>query len=408
MTYQQVTRWLFEQLPNYHQQGGVAYKPGLDVISNVLDQLGNPHKKIKTIHIAGTNGKGSVSHMLAAVFSSNGYKTGLFTSPHIHDFRERIKIDGELISEEFVCQFVVDHENIWEEIKPTFFEITTAMAFEAFYRHNCDIAIIETGLGGRLDASNVVHPELSIITNIGLEHTNYLGNTLQAIANEKAGIIKHGIPVVIGEKQSETEDVFRSVARSNNSSIFFSDSDHQLKTDLRGSYQQKNLNTVAKSIEVLVNSGWKLQDGKNRRGLLHVAEITGFQGRMEVLKKNPLVIRDAAHNVEGVTQLMKDVSGLTSGSLHLIYGGSNDKDLNNILSVFPPTAHVYLTTFPSVRSFTLDELRSAALNANFDFIVEDHPEKALKLALARSDQKDAILIFGSFYLLEHIKKTSLN
>ena len=278
MTYDEVVNWLFQQIPNYQNQGGSAYKPGLDRIRDLLEEIGNPQEKIKTIHVAGTNGKGSVSHILAAIFQQQGYRTGLFTSPHISDFRERIKIDGKWVSEDFVLNFFNTNKSIIDQIAPSFFEITTAMAFEAFVSHKCDIAIVETGLGGRLDSTNVLIPELSIITNIGMDHQHFLGDTLEKIALEKAGIIKTGRPVVIGDILPNLQSLFSDVAADKKSAIHFSsDRDSEAyKTDLLGRYQQRNIHTALTAVACL-KTDWELAAEKIGQALQNVSALTNMR-----------------------------------------------------------------------------------------------------------------------------------
>ncbi len=309
MTYTEVVDWLFQQIPNYQHQGGTAYKPGLERTLELLEAVGNPHHQIKTIHVAGTNGKGSVSHILAAVFQAHGYKTGLFTSPHITDFRERIKLNGTWIDPDFVVGFVENYKSHIQAINPSFFEITTAMAFLAFAQHRCDMAIIETGLGGRLDSTNVIQPQLSVITNIGMDHTAFLGNTLTEIATEKAGIIKKEVPVVIGDILPDLKPTFGQIAGQNNSPIFFStDKPIQIQqTDLLGSFQQRNLRTALCAVEVL-KADWNLNDDIIKSALKKITSLTNFRGRMQQIGQFPRIIVDAAHNEDGIETLLQELS----------------------------------------------------------------------------------------------------
>lgn len=401
MTYQQTLNWLFEQVPNYQLQGGQAYKPGLHNIKELLKRTGNPEKGLRFVHIAGTNGKGSVSHMLASIFISCGYKTGLFTSPHLKDFRERIKIDGKPVSEDFVVQFCSQNRNDWEEIKPSFFEITTVMAFEAFSRNNCEICIIETGLGGRLDSTNVIVPELSVITNIGLDHVEFLGDTLEKIAYEKAGIIKPKIPVVIGEHNKETSPVFEEVAEKNGSEIIFArEVGDDFQTDLKASYQRKNVNVVVAAIETLRNQSFELPDARVRYGLQHIAEITHFQGRFQQIGSEPDIILDAAHNEHGVRVLMKEIASRSYRKLFLIYGAASDKDIRSIFQLFPREAQFLLTEFNSKRSARMEQLELIGRELSLEFLCFKDSKQALERALGVAGPQDLIVIFGSFYLIQ--------
>lgn len=401
MTYQAVVDWLFNQLANYHHQGGSAYKPGLDRISDLLNRIGNPEKRLKSIHIAGTNGKGSTAHMIAAMAIENGYKVGLFTSPHIKDFRERIKINGALVSEQFVIDFVDKHKAVFEVLNPSFFEITTAMAFEAFANAECDWAIIETGLGGRLDATNVMIPNVSVITNIGIDHTEYLGNTMVEIAAEKAGIIKHNIPVCIGEVTAETQPVFEAKAKVENSRIYFS-SIQKFELDLLGTYQQKNAALAWKTIQVLKEKGAYFDDKKNRIALTRISSLTQFTGRMTCLQKAPTILLDASHNVAGIKTLFHEIKNIPHQNLYAIYGSAADKDFKQSMQVFPKTGKYFLTSFDSQRSVGVEKLSVLAGELALDH--ENHTDPVAALAAAKGVAKpnDLIIVFGSFYILEKI------
>lgn len=403
MTYQDAVGWLFEQIPNYQRQGGTAYKPGFDRINQLMDLLGNPHQKIKTIHIAGTNGKGSVSHIMAAIFKANGYKVGLFTSPHIKDFTERIKIDGQPVNQDYILQFMLDYKVEIEKIGASFFEITTALAFKAFYDHQCDISIIETGLGGRLDASNIIQPELSVITNIGLDHTEFLGDTLTLIAKEKAGIIKPYTPVVIGDCDDELRSVFIEVADQNKSKIIFSKdiAQRENKTDLLGQFQQRNIHTVLAGISAL-KSKWNLNENQTLAALQQVYELMNFQGRLQALGHDPLIIADAAHNKEGVKNLLDEIFQFNFEQLYIIYAASNDKDWKGILTLFPSKAHIHLTDFGSKRAVNKAQFEEEAKKINLNYYWSDSPELALSRCKSSAEKSDLILICGSFYLLEKI------
>ncbi len=399
--YDETIDWLFSQIPNYQKEGRSAYKPGLDTIRRLLDRLNNPHKNLKTIHVAGTNGKGSVCHILAAALQSNGYRCGLFTSPHLIDFRERIKIKGEMISKEFVLNFVNQNKSTFLELEVSFFEISTAMAFTAFKESDCDIAIVETGLGGRLDSTNVLQPEISVITNVGLDHTEFLGKTIVEIAKEKAGIIKFNTPVVIGEQHHDSESLLRTVAESKNAEVIMA-ARERIESDLLGKYQQKNLNTACGCLNVLKKTGWALDDSLIQEGFKKIITTTGFRARMEKISDHPLTIFDAAHNPESVQSLMKEVDELDYDKLHVIFGASNDKDIEQMLRLLPRTTQLYLTRFDSERSASEAQLSSAGQNLNLSFELFKVPKFAVELARKSAGSKDLILVFGSFYLFEQL------
>ncbi|MBK7130575.1 MAG: bifunctional folylpolyglutamate synthase/dihydrofolate synthase [Crocinitomicaceae bacterium] len=402
MTYSETLTWLFSQLPNYQLQGQSAYKPGLENIKKLVELTGSEILQSRFFHVAGTNGKGSVCNMLASIMMEHGYKTGLFTSPHLHDFRERIRINGKMISEEFVTVFVEQNKQAWAEIKPSFFEITTVMALSAFKQAKCDICIMETGLGGRLDSTNIITPEISIITNIGLDHTQFLGDSTEQIAYEKAGIIKKNIPVVIGECTHETKPVFERAASLNDAPIYFAGLVSGFVSDLKGNFQQKNIATVMKSIEVLRAKGWNFMPKKIRDGFQHVTKNTNFTGRFQKLQDNPAVIVDAAHNEDGVKTLFAEIMQVKFDKLHLIYGAANDKDVRNIFKLFPKDALYYFTEFDSKRSLLVDDFISLAkefkLNADFYSSSAD----AVAAAYETAGENDLILVFGSFYLVQEI------
>jgi dihydrofolate synthase/folylpolyglutamate synthase len=403
MKYKEVVDWLFLQVPNYQHQGGDAYKPGFERINALLDVLGNPQRRLKTIHVAGTNGKGSVCHIFSAIFQNNGYKTGLFTSPHIIDFRERIKINGKLISKDFVVWFVETYKNDILRIQPSFFEITTAMAFLAFEKKNCDIAIIETGLGGRLDATNVISPELSVITSIGLDHTAFLGNTVELIAAEKAGIIKSKTPIVVGYVNDSVYEVIEKQAKSKDASIYRTDPlpPKPEPTDLLGEYQQRNIRTVFLGIEIL-KFYWNLDDGKISEAINYVKKLTNFKGRLQLISDHPKVIVDAAHNLEGVESLLTEIRLLNYSRLFIIYGASNDKDWKEILRKMPREATFSFVEFDSKRSVKLSDFESEAKSIGIQYKLFKQAKDALNHSKKTANLDDLILICGSFYLLEKI------
>lgn len=403
MKYKEVVDWLFLQIPNYQHQGGDAYKPGFERINALLDVLGNPHQRLKTIHVAGTNGKGSVCHIFSAIFQNNGYKTGLFTSPHITDFRERIKINGKLISKDFVVWFVETYQNDILRIQPSFFEITTAMAYLAFEKKNCDIAIIETGLGGRLDATNVILPELSVITSIGLDHTAFLGNTVELIAREKAGIIKSKTPTVVGYVSDSVYDVIEKYAITQDAPIYRTDPlpSKPEPTDLLGEYQQRNIRTVLLGIEIL-KFYWSLDDGKISEAINYVKKLTNFKGRLQLISDQPKVIVDAAHNLEGVESLLSEIRLLDYSHLFIIYGASNDKDWKEILRKMPREATFSFVEFDSKRSVKLADFEAEAQSIGIQYKLFNQAKDALNHSKTTANPDDLILICGSFYLLEKI------
>ncbi|MFK8038561.1 MAG: folylpolyglutamate synthase/dihydrofolate synthase family protein [Crocinitomicaceae bacterium] len=401
MTYQQVVDWLFGQLANYHQQGSSAYKPGLENISILLDHIGNPQNDLKSIHIAGTNGKGSTAHMIAAMAIENGYRVGLFTSPHIKDFRERIKINGQLISKDFVINFVEKHQTIFEALSPSFFEITTAMAFAAFADSGCDWVVIETGLGGRLDATNVIQPKVSVITNIGLDHTEYLGNTLPKIAAEKAGIIKRNIPVCIGEVNSDTQTVFEAKAKQENSKIYYP-IEQKFELDLLGEYQQKNAALAWTAIQVLKEKGEYFDDQKSKNALTRITRITQFKGRLSIIQKGPLILADASHNIDGIQTLFQEISKIPHRNLYAVYGSAIDKNFAKSMRLFPTQAKYFLTSFDSDRSVEVEKLCQEAEELYLDFQSYQNPVEAFSAAKTMAGEDDLIIVFGSFYILEKI------
>ncbi len=402
MDYQSVIDFLFNQLANYQKIGVSAYKPGLENINKLLSELKNPHLKLKSIHIAGTNGKGSTSHILASILIENGYKVGLFTSPHIKDFRERIKINGKPIEKTLVTNFITENKQLFKKFNPSFFEITTAMAFSIFENEKCDVCIIETGLGGRLDATNVLKPDVTVITNISLDHTNVLGDSVEQIAMEKAGIIKPKTPLILGEFSTKTYPIFNEKAKENNSEIILPNFNQSYETDLLGSFQQKNIATALCAVNELKIKGWYIDDVKTKLALLKVKSNTLFSARLDLISHNPRVIVDASHNPDGVKQLFEEIKNISYNQLHCIYATSADKDLNNIIKYFPIEAKFYLTSFNTNRSLPINELAKNIKNIGLEFDTFDSPEIALSAAKQNYRKGDLILIFGSFFLLEKI------
>lgn len=424
MTYQQTIDYLFSRLPMFSRIGAAAYKPDLDNTIALCNALGNPETKFKSIHIAGTNGKGSVSHMLAAILQTAGYKTGLYTSPHLKDFRERIKINGEMISEEAVIAFTQKIKPLAEELEPSFFEITVAMAFDYFVNEKVDIAVVETGLGGRLDSTNVITPELSVITNIGWDHMNLLGDTLEKIAGEKAGIIKNNIPVVVGEVLPETIPVFEEMANKKNSALIIASQkrsvtdwswkDHLLEVkvaeehktdhkvfqlDLPGIYQAKNLLTVLEACFQLQNKGWQISNEHIHTALKKVKKINGLHGRWELIYQSPAVVMDVAHNEDGIRQLIRQIEITTYHNLHIILGMVNDKDVDKVLGLLPTNAHYYFTKAQIPRA--MPEAQLATKANSFDLKGTEWPEvnAALKAAIAAAHKDDLIIVCGSVFLV---------
>jgi dihydrofolate synthase/folylpolyglutamate synthase len=427
MNYENTLKYLYEQLPMFSRIGAAAYKKDLANTKQLCAILNNPQSTFKSIHIAGTNGKGSVSHMIAAVLQTAGYKTGLYTSPHLKDFRERIKVNGEMCSEDFIIDFTEKIKPQIELLQPSFFEITVAMAFDYFAQQKIDVAVIETGLGGRLDSTNIIMPELSIITNIGYDHMNILGDTLEKIAYEKAGIIKQNIPVVIGEKINETIPVFQLSAKEKNAPIIFAQDNfyvqdfsyehHRLKTevadkrknehhiyylDLPGIYQTKNLITVLEAIHQLQLKNWSIKKPDIETALKKVKHLTGLHGRWEKIKDNPTVIIDVAHNHEGIKQLMEQLELMSYKELHLIIGFVKDKNVSDILSLFPKTANYYFTKAQIPRALNEYVLTAEAKHYGLEGKSFPDVNTALNKALTHANKDDLILICGSVFLVGEI------
>jgi len=412
----------------FSHSGVKAYKADLKNTLLLTNFLGNPQNKIKTIHVAGTNGKGSVSHMLASVLQENDFKTGLYTSPHLKDFRERIKINGQMISESFVIDFVEKTKEISEEIKPSFFELTFAMALDYFAEEKVDVAVIETGLGGRLDSTNVITPILSIITNISYDHTDILGDTLGKIAFEKAGIIKPTIPVVIGETVEETKSVFEKKAKETNSEIFFAKDQFEIlssaydvkllhleilnkttseklnyQLDLNGIYQEKNVLTVLAAIEILKNH-FSLKEEKIKSALSNVKKSTGLFGRWDVIGLNPTIALDVAHNEDGIKQLLNQINKSTFKHLHIIFGMVKDKDLQKVLAQFPTNASYYFTKAHNPRALKQEALKERA--KQYHLTGDSYPDvnNALHAALKKASSEDLIVVCGSVFVIAEVRR----
>ena len=433
MNYQQTLEYLYHTLPMFSRIGAAAIKTGLDNTLQLCEALDNPQHKLKTIHVAGTNGKGSVSHMLAAVLQSAGYKTGLYTSPHLKDFRERIKVNGQVCTEQFVIDFTQKIQPLIVSIEPSFFEITVAMAFEYFAEQEVDIAIIETGLGGRLDSTNIIIPELSIITNIGWDHMNLLGNSLEKIAIEKAGIIKTSVPVIIGEVLDETKPIFESTAAQQNAPIYYAQhkryvtdwsyQHHQLnitvadlvsseqntwQTDLPGIYQNKNIITILEAIYQLQLQGWKIEHKHIEQGLSKVKKLTGLHGRWELVHLHPTVILDVGHNEDGIKQIVQQLELTSFHHLHIVIGLVKDKDIQNILKLLPKEAIYYFTKAQIPRALPETDLAKTAIAIGLQGKHFPNVDTAVQAALQHAHaENDLILVCGSVFVVGEVTRSIL-
>ena len=401
MTYQETLDWMFSQLPMYQRQGKVAFKKDLTNILAFSKELDFPEKKFKTIHVGGTNGKGSTSHMIASILQEAGYKVGLYTSPHLKNFTERIRINGSEVSKGFVAGFIEKNKSFLEKQQLSFFEMTVGMAFDYFATQKVDIAIIEVGLGGRLDSTNVITPEVSVITNIGLDHTQFLGETLPEIAFEKAGIIKKNTTVVIGERQKEVESIFVEKAKELNSEIVFaSDSIQNYKTDLLGDYQQKNLKTAILTIEKLKD--FIVDENQIEKGFLNVVENTNLKGRWQVLQESPKVICDTAHNTEGLTLTMKQLKKENYNNLHIVLGVVSDKKLDDVLGLFPKNARYYFCQPNIPRALNVDALEVKANAFKLKGKKYTSVNEAYKSAKENTDKNDIVYIGGSTFVVAEV------
>ena len=422
-TYEATLDFLFAQLPMFTRIGAPAYKEGLGNIEALCAHIGHPERKIKTIHVAGSNGKGSVSHMLAATFQAAGYKTGLHTSPHLVDIRERFRINGQLIDKTFIHQFINQHYDFIQQLQPSYFELNVAMAFQVFFEQGVDIAIIETGLGGRLDSTNIITPELSVITNISLEHTALLGDTLQKIAAEKAGIIKPNIPVIIGETQAETEQIFFLKAHQSNAPITYADAIwdtvrvgladdkqmfklinkstlemHTIETDLMGAYQSHNITTAAAAISALQHLGWDVDITVFSKALQHIISATGLKGRWETISHQPKIIIDVAHNPAGI-EFLKDnlANNAITGKTYFILGFASDKDVDAVIKHFPKEALYIFTQAKVERAMPVASLVAKANKNGIEGISTPNLATAISKVLALAQPEDTIIITGSFF-----------
>lgn len=424
-TYTEAIEYLYNRLPMFTRDGASAYKKDLDRTVALCRSLDNPQHKFKTIHVAGTNGKGSSSHMLASIFASAGYKTGLYTSPHLVDFRERIRINGHQIAPDFVIDFVNTQKDLIEEIQPSFFEVTVAMAFDYFAKEQVDIAIIEVGLGGRLDSTNIISPEVSLITNIGMDHMNLLGDTIEQIAFEKAGIIKSQTPVVISESNPLTQQVFNNVASSVNAPIVYADqmftatclhkdvnvqhiqvkqanNIHNYDLDLTGGYQLKNVVGVLCAVNELQNLGYTIEEEHIEFGLSHVQTLTGLQGRWQTISNNPLIICDTGHNEDGIKEVINNLNDVKFNNLHIVIGAMKDKDLSHMLPYLPKTAHYYFTQPDMPRAMSASELANMANSLGLTGKICGSVINGLTHAKEQYGENDLIFVGGSNFVVAEI------
>lgn len=427
MNYSQTVEYLYSRLPMFTRVGAVAFKKDLHNTIAFCSALNNPQNEYKTIHIGGTNGKGSTSHMLAAILQKAGYKTGLYTSPHLKDFRERIRINGKMVSKSFVTNFVKQQQPLIEEIEPSFFEVTVAMAFSYFAQEKIDVAIIEVGLGGRFDSTNIIQPDLSIITNISLDHTNMLGNTFAEIAFEKAGIIKQNTPVIIGEHHPETDPVFIQKAKEQSATLTFAEDEllitsaksksnllqlniqgikdntaTELSLDLTGNYQRKNIITVLQSVRALRTIGYKIEDKAVSEALKSVKKLTGLQGRWQTLSKNPLVICDTGHNKAGIAEVVQNIQQTPHEQLHMVIGMVKDKDITAVLSLLPQKANYYFCQPELERALPAQELAEQAASFNLKGQVFNSVATALAKAKSKAEANDLIFVGGSTFVVAEI------
>lgn len=405
--YQNALDWLFSQFPSYQQLGAPAYKPGLENTRTLLSYFGNPQDGLRFIHVAGTNGKGSTCSYLASFLSNDNEKVGLFTSPHIYDFRERIRVNGAMISEQEVLDFSEKVKGMDLKFQPSFFEITFAMALLHFSQQQCTWVVLETGMGGRLDATNVVRPEISIITNIGLDHTQFLGHTLEEIAVEKAGIIKPNVPVVIGKRQKETFKVFEQIAKNNNAPIYFAEEERSTsweidKHDLPH-YQVSNLRTALTSLKIL---GFNVQQTKVNSLLMNLHQHTGIFGRLTKIQEKPAVYLDVSHNGDGIKETLQHIK--PKGKFHIIYGCSQDKNILEILSLFPQNCSLHLCTFSNSRSKTLEELKIIQQSDARIVALHQNVNLALKQTKELLEENDILLVTGSFFLISDVDQDVCN
>lgn len=403
MNYKETTDWMFSQLPMFQMQGASAYKKDLTNTLLLVKHLNHPEVKFKSVHVAGTNGKGSTSSMIASILQEAGYKVGLYTSPHLKDFRERIRINGEMISEDFVVNFVKNNKPFFEQHQLSFFEMTVGLAFDYFAKEQVDVAIIEVGMGGRLDSTNIITPLLSVITNIGLDHTQFLGDTLAKIAFEKAGIIKRNIPVVIGEYTEDTKPVFEQKASTEVAPIYFAQDQSEVVYDcaLKGDYQKQNMKTVLKAVELLQNT-FEISDLQIQNGFKNVIRNTGLLGRWQILNEKPFVVADTAHNAHGLKRVLQQIENQHYQTLHIVLGVVNDKDLDSILPLFPKEAHFYFSKPNIPRGLEAAELQEKAANFGLVGKVYSSISEAYTCALNAATENDFIYVGGSTFVVAEI------
>jgi len=400
--YDSILAWMLSQLPMYQKKGAQAYRPDLSRMRDFCGYMNQPQKQIKTIHVAGTNGKGSTAHLMASVIQQHGYKVGLYTSPHLKDFRERIKINGALIEKEFVVEFIQNYRNYFESHTLSFFEMTVGLAFTYFFEKKVDIAVVEVGMGGRLDATNLIQPELCVITNIGWDHMQFLGDSLEAIAMEKAGIIKPHTPLIIGLTQVETQDVFREKARHLDAEIIFADQEEVRKysSDLKGIYQRQNIHTAVVGLSRLK---WlKVHPEKLKQGLMNVVANTGLQGRWQVLNYVPNIVADVAHNREGFEFIIAQIESHSYAQLHLVLGFVKDKPINEILRLFPQSARFYLSAPQIPRAMSIEDIEKIANDLNLNYEIYPTVNTAYSAAKNQAQADDFIYIGGSTFVVAEI------
>ena len=401
MTYQETIDWMFSQLPMYQRQGKTAFKKDLTNISAFCNVLKNPQNKFASIHVGGTNGKGSTSHIISSILQEAGYKVGLYTSPHLKNFTERIRMNGEEVSRNFVVDFITKNKHFLETQQLSFFEMTVGLAFAYFAEQNVDIAIIEVGLGGRLDSTNIIHPEVAVITNIGYDHMQFLGDTLPEIAAEKAGIIKQNTPIIIGEKQDAVVDVFVQKATQMNAEIYFaSDKQYDYESDLLGSYQEKNMSTAIHAVKAL--KGYVISESHIINGLKNVVQNTNFKGRWQILQHKPLVICDTAHNKEGLSYVMNQLASLSFNKLHMVLGVVNDKKLDDILTLFPIKATYYFCKPNIPRGLNEVDLQSTAENFHLVGDTYGSVHEAYLKAISDAEIDDVVFVGGSTFVVAEV------
>ena len=419
MDYQETTKYLFTSTPVFEHVGASAYKEGLGNTLALDEHFGHPHLRYRTIHVAGTNGKGSCSHTLAAILQAQGYKVGLYTSPHLVDFRERIRVNGKCVSEEYVIDFVEKERVFFEPLHPSFFELTTAMAFKYFAEQKVDIAVVEVGLGGRLDCTNIINPLISVITNISLDHTKFLGNTLRQIAREKAGIIKESIPVVIGETVAETREVFLSKAEAMHAPIHFAEEEYatltsrslpeggrlyhiynkEFRAELGGDYQERNMRTILSSIDLLRQRGIDCSERSFLEGVNHVCELTGLMGRWQTLRQKPRVICDTGHNVGAWTYLASQLKTQSCQRLRVIFGMVDDKDVDTVMDMLPKDAAYYWTQASSHRAIPVEAIAKKGEQRRLRGKIHKNVSEAYQAALSDCNEDDLIFVGGSSYIV---------